>query len=381
MDGGIYLHQGKSVGIGQRFAFSKITMTKFFLYDWGGWNGVLFQVINHNTPSIFMPLAWIFSNLLGNYWGAPLVILGLWVSSRLVKDGSHGLAIRNQIVQFAIAFGLTLAIATVLKLLYDFPRPPAVDGNLIQGIPADWHYSLPSGHSTYAALVAGVLWPLVGLHFRFTLVLYVILVGWSRIAIGMHFPADVLAGWIIGFSGVAMTKRLLAGLPAINNTIKTMPGHVWYVLASIVLLVDQSSKSAVVYAFAFGEQIRVTSFLNLVHITNDGAAFSLLANAGGWQRYVFILLALGASAWMVRKLRQDLPFFEAMGFSLILGGALGNVVDRILRGAVVDLLDFYWQAAHWPSFNLADVAIFLGVICLFASAINQPGNNELEQRT
>ncbi|MFX5594993.1 signal peptidase II, partial [Acinetobacter baumannii] len=90
---------------------------------------------------------------------------------------------------------------------------------------------------------------------------------------------------------------------AINNTIKAMPGHVWYVLASIVLLVDQSSKSAVVYAFAFGEQIRVTSFFNLVHIKNDGAAFSLLANAGGWQRYVFILLALGASIWMVQKLR------------------------------------------------------------------------------
>lgn len=362
---------------GQRLAFSKTMMTKFFLYDWGGLNGVLFEVIHHNTPSILMPLAWIFSNLLGNYWGAPLVILGLWISSRQVQDNSHVLTIRHQISQFALAFGLSLAIATTLKLFCDFPRPAAVFGNLLQGDSTDWHYSLPSGHSTYAALVAGVLWPLVGIRCRFALGLYVILVGWSRIALAMHFPADVLAGWVIGFSGVAMTKRLLAAFPAISNIIKTMPGHVWYVLASIVLLVDQSSKSAVAYNFTFGEQIRVTSFFNLVHITNDGAAFSLLANAGGWQRYVFILMALGASVWIAQKLRQRLPPLEAAGFSLIFGGALGNVLDRIVRGAVVDFLDFYWQAAHWPSFNLADVAIFLGVICLFASTTNRSGNNEL----
>lgn len=108
-----------------------------------------------------------------------------------------------------------------------------------------------------------------------------------------------------------------------------------------------------------------------MHVRNNGAAFSLLADAGGWQRYFFIVLALGASAWLMRTLRQGLPIFEAAGFSLILGGALGNVVDRILRGAVVDFLDFYWRGMHWPAFNLADVAISLGVICLITAAMNR----------
>lgn len=173
---------------------------KFFLYDWGGMNAALFHFINQGTPSNFAPFAWIFSNVLGNYWNAPLVVLGLWMWSRSVNEISRATTIWQQLIRFVVALGLTTATTTVLKLLFDFPRPLAVFGDLVRviGTP-ERHYSLPSGHSAYAALVVGALWPLVGPRLRFSLAAYLILVGWSRIASGMHFPADVLAGWAIGF--------------------------------------------------------------------------------------------------------------------------------------------------------------------------------------
>ncbi|WP_159330328.1 signal peptidase II, partial [Klebsiella pneumoniae] len=117
---------------------------------------------------------------------------------------------------------------------------------------------------------------------------------------------------------------------------------------------------AIIRTFAYGEQVEITPFFNLVHVLNPGAAFSFLANAGGWQRYFFITLGLAVSAWLGRMLCQQRPRLEAMGYSLILGGALGNVADRVLRGQVVDFLDFHWRLAHWPAFNLADVAITIG---------------------
>lgn len=345
---------------------------KFFLYDWGGFNAALFQVINQGTPTIFAPLAWVFSNILGNYWTAPLVMLGLWAWSRSAREPSRALAIRQQLVLFVVSFGLAMFVTTALKLSFDYPRPLALDGDLMRGVgTAEWHYSLPSGHSTYAALVAGALWPLVATRLRLTLALYVVLVGWSRIAAGMHFPADVLAGWVIGFGCLELVNRLTAMLPTTVRAIAPLTAPLWYGLAGVVVLVDQSTKFAVAVGLAYGEQIRVTSFFNLVHVRNSGAAFSLLADAGGWQRFFFITLALGVSVWLMRALRQGLPVLEAVGFSLILGGALGNVVDRILRGAVVDYLDFYWRGMHWPAFNLADIAISLGAICLMTAAMKR----------
>ena len=115
-----------------------------------------------------------------------------------------------------------------------------------------------------------------------------------------------------------------------------------------------------------GKQVEITPFFNLVHVLNPGAAFSFLAGASGWQRYFFITLGLLVAVWLIRQLKQTLPRFEAVGYSLILGGALGNVVDRLLRGQVVDFLDFHWQGMHWPAFNLAEVAISIGVGCLIA---------------
>ncbi|WP_438943402.1 signal peptidase II [Pseudomonas aeruginosa] len=146
---------------------------------------------------------------------------------------------------------------------------------------------------------------------------------------------------------------------------------IWYGLAAAVLLGDQVAKAVVLLLFGYGDQVAVTPFFNLVHLKNNGAAFSLLAGAGSWARFGFAALALGVSLWLIRLLRQGVSKWEGVGYCLILGGALGNAVDRLLRGAVVDFLDFHWQGAHWPAFNLADVAISLGAVCLLAAAAHQ----------
>ena len=143
----------------------------------------------------------------------------------------------------------------------------------------------------------------------------------------------------------------------------------WYALAVAALFVDQVTKYATAYYMAYGAQIRITPFFNLVHVRNEGAAFSFLADAGGWQRYLFIAVALGVSAYLAVMLSRGLEKIEAAGYALILGGALGNVADRILRGSVVDFLDFHFRNAHWPAFNLADVAIFLGVVCIIGATL------------
>jgi signal peptidase II len=226
------------------------------------------------------------------------------------------------------------------------------------------HYSLPSGHATYAALVVGALWPLMGRHGRVGLVLYATLVGWSRIAAGMHFPADVLAGWALGWSCTALARWRLPLAASVWQSARRTSAWIWFTVAATIVMTDQLTKFAIIRTFAYGEQVEITPFFNLVHVLNPGAAFSFLANAGGWQRYFFITLGLVVSAWLGRMLCQQRPRLEAMGYSLILGGALGNVADRMLRGQVVDFLDFHWRLAHWPAFNLADVAITSGAALL-----------------
>ena len=184
---------------------------KFIFYDWGGLNATLFQLINQDTPAALMPVAWFYSNLLGNYWTTPLFILGLWAWSRTTKEAERRATIQTQLASFVVAFVLGIAATTLLKILLDFPRPLAVYGDQMHAIGvAAKHYSLPSGHSSYAALIAGTLWPLAGVRLRLLLVVYVVSVGWSRIALGMHFPADVLAGWALGAGCIALTTRIKA---------------------------------------------------------------------------------------------------------------------------------------------------------------------------
>ena len=135
----------------------------------------------------------------------------------------------------------------------------------------------------------------------------------------------------------------------------------WLAVAAIVVVLDQLSKAAISSHFNFNESLAVTPFFNLVLAHNTGAAFSFLNDAGGIQRWLFIAIAIVASVWIIwllRKHRSQKLFCFALAF--ILGGALGNLIDRIAYGYVVDFLDFHWGSYHFAAFNLADSAITCG---------------------
>lgn len=147
----------------------------------------------------------------------------------------------------------------------------------------------------------------------------------------------------------------------------------WLLLALLVIVLDQASKQWALSALRLSEAQPVTSFFNLVLIFNSGAAFSFLASAGGWQKWFFVGLALGISLWLLRLLaRHAGERLMPLALSLILGGALGNVIDRLRFDAVVDFLDFHLLGYHWPAFNLADAAITLGVILMLVHQLRTP---------
>lgn len=147
----------------------------------------------------------------------------------------------------------------------------------------------------------------------------------------------------------------------------------WLGLSALVIVLDQISKAAITSHFVYGEGMAVTSFFNLVLAHNTGAAFSMLHDAGGWQRWMFSAIAVvaaGLIVWLLRKHRQQKLFCFAL--ALILGGALGNLIDRVAYGYVVDFLDFYWDAYHFPAFNIADSAITCGAaLMVWDSMINK----------
>ncbi|KKB62546.1 peptidase A8 [Robbsia andropogonis] len=139
----------------------------------------------------------------------------------------------------------------------------------------------------------------------------------------------------------------------------------WLGLAVIVILLDQLSKVAILQTFAYGEGRAVTRFFNLVLVYNPGAAFSFLAGAGGWQRWGFTALGVVAAlviCYLLRRHSGQRLFCTAL--SLIMGGALGNVIDRLIHGHVIDFLDVHVNAWHWPAFNVADSGICIGAILL-----------------
>jgi signal peptidase II len=138
----------------------------------------------------------------------------------------------------------------------------------------------------------------------------------------------------------------------------------WYHLAFVLLAGDQAAKSYIEVTQPVGWAHEVTSFFSLVHVLNPGAAFSFLAGAGGWQRWFLLTIALGTSGCLIWLLARPRPWREALSFSLILGGALGNAFDRAVRGHVIDYLDFHLRGWHWPAFNLADMAIVAGAFAL-----------------
>jgi signal peptidase II len=140
---------------------------------------------------------------------------------------------------------------------------------------------------------------------------------------------------------------------------------IWLGLAVLVIAIDQASKAWIMDAFRLGEILTVTPNFDLVFVFNPGASFSFLADAGGWQRWFFVVLALAISVWLLVLLHKHAAE-RAMpaALALILGGALGNVADRIRFGAVVDFIQVHAANWYFPAFNAADSAITLGVILM-----------------
>ena len=139
----------------------------------------------------------------------------------------------------------------------------------------------------------------------------------------------------------------------------------WLWLAAALIAADQISKWIVLGALRPGDSRYVAPFFNWVLTFNSGAAFSFLSDAGGWQRWFFTVLALIVSAWIVTLLRRHTSEFRlSLALTLVLGGALGNVIDRLRFGAVVDFIQWHVAGFYWPAFNVADSAITIGAIFL-----------------
>jgi len=157
--------------------------------------------------------------------------------------------------------------------------------------------------------------------------------------------------------------------------------HKWLALSALLVAADQITKYVAVQQLALNQVVAVTSFFNLVLVYNAGAAFSFLSDAAGWQRGFFIGIALIASAWIVYLLRRY-PHQRrfALALSLVLAGAVGNVVDRMLHGAVIDFLDFHAYGYHWPAFNVADSAISCGAALLIWDALRPRRKDEGGER-
>lgn len=153
----------------------------------------------------------------------------------------------------------------------------------------------------------------------------------------------------------------------------------WLWITVLALVLDQVTKIYILNSFALYERLEVTLFFNITHVHNYGAAFSFLSDAGGWQRWFFTAIAVAVSAlmlwWMKQAKREQLLLPISM--ACILSGALGNLYDRLAYGYVVDFLDFHWAGYHWPAFNVADSAIFIGAALMIWDAFKNPDNSPM----
>jgi signal peptidase II len=149
-----------------------------------------------------------------------------------------------------------------------------------------------------------------------------------------------------------------------------MPMLKWLWLTLLAVLLDQGSKLAIDASMQLYESIPVSPFFNLTYVHNPGAAFSFLSEAGGWQRWFFSGLALtisiGITIWLAKLQKHETLLAAAL--SLILGGAIGNLIDRVAYGYVIDFIDVYYGNSHFPAFNIADAAINLGVFLMLAES-------------
>ena len=152
----------------------------------------------------------------------------------------------------------------------------------------------------------------------------------------------------------------------------------WLGLSLLALVLDQVSKLVIVNSMQLYQSIPITSFFKLTYVRNTGAAFSFLSDAGGWQRWFFaglaILISMVIAVWLTRLKQQETLL--AVALSLVLGGAIGNLIDRLAYGYVIDFLDVYYQTWHWPAFNVADSAITLGVMLMLLESFGLVGAKE-----
>ncbi|HEX7046699.1 MAG TPA: signal peptidase II [Gammaproteobacteria bacterium] len=161
----------------------------------------------------------------------------------------------------------------------------------------------------------------------------------------------------------------------LKNKLKLWDSHRpvnWLIVSALVIIADQVTKTLIVRAMELYESIAIVPHLNLTLLHNTGAAFSLLADAGGWQRWFFVLLGAGVSAFILvwlRKMPRGQGALLPLSLSLILGGALGNVIDRAIYGYVIDFIDVYYGAWHFPAFNVADSAITVGAVLFILDSV------------
>ncbi len=147
----------------------------------------------------------------------------------------------------------------------------------------------------------------------------------------------------------------------------------WLSVSAIVIALDLVTKHLIQNAFAFGEQLKITSFFDLVHYHNEGAAFGFLNNAGGWQKWFFTAISITAAmviTYLIKKNSTQKLF--CLGLALVLGGALGNLYDRVTLGYVVDFLNFHLNIHAFPAFNVADSSISVGVALLLLDSFKKP---------
>ena len=155
----------------------------------------------------------------------------------------------------------------------------------------------------------------------------------------------------------------------------------WSALATIVVILDQLTKWMIVKWVPLYDKIPVNGFINITHQRNTGAAFSFLADAGGWQRWFFVVLAIAVSgyiSWWLWRIRTEGQVILSAGLALVLGGAIGNVIDRLVLGSVVDFIQVLIAGWPFPSFNIADSAITVGAVLLIIDALFFSGRHEAQ---
>lgn len=354
-------------------------MFKWILYDWFGWNREIFFAVNGMHSGALDAVLRVFS-VLGDYQYFPLYLLtGLGYAAWLRRADRVPNADRVQqaLWRFALGYALAFVLVGALKVAFDFPRPAVVFGpDAIHWIGnGESRYALPSGHAAFAALIVATFWPAFGRYGRTALLLFAVGVGVSRISLGVHFPADVAAGYLCGAAAGWLAHHI------ISISRRDRAAGIALLGALGVWALDQWSKTAVVLNLTLHDSVALTSFFNLVYWQNTGAAFGFLSQASGWQKPLFLVIGVVASVVLHRLiLNASSTRVDKLGYALILGGAVSNVFDRVFRGAVVDWLDFHWGGWHWPAFNVADAGITLGALTLVVAAFRRPSSVAGEDR-